>query len=1099
MRTLANLGKALTSSRMLIWGVGLSLALAVGMTLYVAALKTVEDDAEQRFQNLTRSTQYSISARVKSYSDLVRGLVALFQTTDNLSRLQFHQYVASLDLPQHFAAIEALTWAPLVTDAQRDAFVAAVRIDRSLAPQGYPKFDIKPPGRRSHYAVLTYLEPTALAQEKMGVDIAANPAIDRAMELSRDSGQVGASGQPIVVKLPTPHIGLGMRLPVYRRGMELMDAASRRAAYLGTVGIGFSVPKLVQGAIDEMAVRQVHLTLYADGSTDVEQRRLVIEKTDRLLFNDNGSMQPSVVPDGRQAEFFQSVLPIDFNGSLWKAHFRVRKADLLTVFDSYFPSIALATGFAGTMLIYGYFFMLYSSRRSAIKQRLLLDTVLNNVDARVYMKSQDRRYIYANAKVAQMMGLPVQDIIGKLDRELMPSDAADAAWADDRSVFADNVKRSGEEQYTDSEGVVHHLWTVKVPVEIDRAETAVIALSTDVTELHKLKEQADAANQAKSDFLSNMSHEIRTPMNSIIGMAHLALKAVSDPKQRDYLGKIFHSSQHLLGIINDILDFSKIEAGKMELEVADFALDTLLSNISSQLGESASRKGLELVYEVWPGLSHQLRGDPLRLEQVLLNFTNNAIKFSENGKIHIRARPVEDRDNTTLVRFEVQDEGIGMTLSQMGNLFQSFHQADTSTTRRYGGTGLGLVISKQLAELMGGTVGVDSRLGEGSTFWFTARLAKGTSFLEPSDNAVQSEVLDSIRGASILLVEDNIFSQQVGQELLEDAGAIVAVANNGKEAIDMLLRQRYDCVLMDVQMPVMDGFEATRLIRSDPRLQATLVIAMTANAGREDQRRCIEAGMDEFVTKPIAPQLLFNVLSKWMNQRARAAGPLASADAPPAVLVPDVTRTVPSAAAATGQGTMAPPVAATAPAVAAAPRAAAVPSTDGGAAANAASPVSSAAPDAVAASAVAQAAIASPAVATPAVAAIAPAAAAPAPEADDADMFDLVALGQTFGNKPDKMRKYAMLFLDSARDGMVEVDTALAKGDLTQLSELGHRIKSSARAVGAMRFGNLCLALELMRSQPDAARARQIVAQMHAMLAQLNELVAQELVALAPG
>ncbi|HJV02873.1 MAG TPA: CHASE domain-containing protein [Burkholderiaceae bacterium] len=1091
MRTLVKLGKALTSSRMLIWGVGLSLALAVGMTLYAAALKTVEDDAEQRFQNLTRSTQYSISARVKSYSDLVRGLVALFQTTDNLSRLQFHQYVASLDLPQHFPAIEALTWAPLVMDAQRDAFVAAVRADRSLEPQGYPQFDIRPPGRRAHYAVLTYLEPTALAQEKMGVDIAANPAIDRAMELSRDNGQVGASGQPIVVNQPTPHIGLGMRLPVYRRGMELTDVVSRRAAYLGTVGIGFSVPKLVQGAIDEMAVRQVHLTLYADGSTDVEQRRLVIEKTDRLLFNDNGSMQPSPLPAGHAADYFQSVLPIDFNGSLWKAHFVVRKADLLTVFDNYFPIIALATGFAGTMLIYGYFFMLYSSRRSAIKQRLLLDTVLNNVDARVYMKNQDRRYIYANAKVAQVMGLPVQDIIGKEDRELLPAAAADAAWADDRSVIADNVKRAGEEQYTDSEGMVHHLWTVKVPVEIDRAETAVIALSTDVTELHKLKEQADAANQAKSDFLSNMSHEIRTPMNSIIGMAHLALKAVSDPKQRDYLSKIFHSSQHLLGIINDILDFSKIEAGKMELEVADFALDTLLSNISSQLGESAARKGLELVYEVWPGLSHQLRGDPLRLEQVLLNFTNNAIKFSENGKIHIRARPVEDRDNTTLVRFEVQDEGIGMTLSQMDSLFQSFHQADTSTTRKYGGTGLGLVISKQLAELMGGTVGVESRLGEGSTFWFTARLAKGTSFLEPNDAAVQPDVLDSIRGASILLVEDNVFSQQVGQELLEDAGAVVTVANNGKEAIDMLLRQRFDCVLMDVQMPVMDGFEATRLIRSDPRLQATLVIAMTANAGRDDQRRCIEAGMDEFVTKPIAPQLLFNVLSKWMNQRARAAGPLASVEAPAAGLVPDVAVPVPAATATSSS---------TSTADAAAKAALAQPAATAGVAAGV---------GAVPAVPLPLAPPVAPPAAAPGMSAPAPAdginiaavarevQAAPAPEADAAEMFDLAALGQTFGNKPDKMRKYAMLFLDSARDGMVEVDAALAQGDLAQLSELGHRIKSSARAVGAMRFGNLCLALEQMRKEPDVARARQLVAQMHEMLIQLNELVAQELVVLA--
>jgi CheY-like chemotaxis protein len=427
---------------------------------------------------------------------------------------------------------------------------------------------------------------------------------------------------------------------------------------------------------------------------------------------------------------------------------------------------------------------------------------------------------------------------------------------------------------------VQHQWTVKVPVELGRSFTAVIGMSTDVTELHKLKDEADAANQAKSDFLSNMSHEIRTPMNSIIGMAHLALKSVTHPKQRDYLQKIYHSGQHLLGIINDILDFSKIEAGKMDLEVLDFTLDTLLSNISASWA-SAHAKGLELVYEIWPGLSHQLRGDPLRLEQVLLNFTSNAIKFSENGKVVIRAGRWRNatphhgalRGGRSRHRHDAGAGGAAVPVLPSGRYL------DHAPLRRHRA---GLVISKQLAELMGGGVGVDSTPGEGSTFWFTARLAKGVRFLQPSDESVQPDVLDSIRGASILLVEDNIFSQQVGQELLEDAGATVCVANNGKEAIDLLLKERFDCVLMDVQMPVMDGYEATRLIRAHPKLSATLIIAMTANAGRDDQQRCLDAGMDEFVTKPIAPKLLFNMLSKWMSQRARMASePRKPAPPPP--------------------------------------------------------------------------------------------------------------------------------------------------------------------------------------------------------------------------
>ena len=1020
---------------MLIGGVGVVLALAVGAALYAVADKMVEDDARQRFENITRSTQYSISARIKSYSDVVRGLVALFQTSDQVSRLQFHQYVRGLGVERNFPALEAVTFAPVVPDARREAFIAAVRAE------GFPQFDIKPAGRRAEYTVLNYLEPMGGLADRLGVDIATNPVIARVLETSRDSGKVGSSGQPILMQKPTPHIGLGMRLPVYRRGAVVDDVASRRAAYLGTVGIGFSVARLVQGAVDEMSQHQMHLSLYADGSGDPEHRHLVIDKSDRLLYNDNGSLVASQIAPATRDEYLESVLPIDFNGSLWKAWFTVRRTDMLSGLEQYLPWLAFAIGVIGAGMMYSYIFILYVSRRHVIGQRVLLDTVLDHVDARVYMKDQERRYIYANAKTAEAMGVRVQDIVGKLDRELMPAGAADAAWARERTVFEDKRQRTGEEQYTGRNGESRTLWTVNVPVEFDNTVAAVIGLSTDVTELHALKDKADAASQAKSDFLSNMSHEIRTPMNSIIGMAHLALKSVTHPRQRDYLNKIHHSAQHLLGIINDVLDFSKIEAGRMDLEVLDFELSALLANISNQLGDSAADKGLELVYETWPGVPQQLRGDPLRLEQVLLNFTNNAIKFSENGKVQIRVRLLDERDNAVVVRFEVEDKGIGMTALQMQQLFQSFHQADTSTTRKYGGTGLGLVISKQLAELMGGAVGVESRLGEGSTFWFTARLEKGVAALAP-DHAVQPEVLDNIRGASILLVEDNVFSQQVGQELLEDAGATVCVANNGQEALDLLQKEHFDCVLMDVQMPVMDGYEATRCIRATPQLAGTLIIAMTANAGREDQQRCLEAGMDEFLTKPIAPKQLFNVLARWMHQRAREQR---SADA----------------AIARGTGISADTVGILAAMAAAATL----------------RPLTSALHES----------------------APAPSPVPPAAGADEAEMFDVAALAQTFSSRPDKMRKYTALFLETARDSLVEIDAALAQGDMKQLSELGHRTKSAARAVGAMRFGSLCYALEQMRHGPDPERAAQIVGQLHAMLAPLGEQIELELSTFVPG
>ncbi|MYM39295.1 CHASE domain-containing protein [Duganella qianjiadongensis] len=1007
----ANASRLRPGQRGLIWLGGFVLASLIGAALYGSAASTVDANAALRFDNLARNTQYGIAARIKSYSDITRGLVSLFQTGPQISRMQFHQYVANLEIPRYFPAIEALNWAPQISDAQRAGFVAAVRADTSLDARGYPDFDIRPAGRRELYMPLTYLEPALILREKLGVDVIADPAVARVVMAARDSGQVMASGQPVMVHHPLPHIGMGIRLPVYRPGMPLADVAQRRAAYQGSVGVGFSVPRLLQGAIDEMAVRQLHLVLYADASREPELRRLELEAADHVLFNDDGSLHARRDLLGQHDQHFVTVLPIDFHGSLWKAQFFVRKDQLLTPFDRALPWVAGITGFSGTVLLYSYVLVLYSSRRRAIKQRLLLDTVLDNVDAHVYMKDVRRRFIYVNARMAEAMGMTVDQMIGKADRELMPPDVADEAWDQERLVFVDRNTRSGEVHQVDADGGAHYRWTIKAPVVIDRSVTAVIGLSTDVTELHDLKERADTANQAKSEFLSNMSHEIRTPMNSIIGMAHLALKSVSDPKQRDYLEKIFHSGRHLLGIINDILDFSKIEAGKMELEVLDFSLDALLDNVVSQLGESAAARGLALEVVVAEGMPCQLRGDPLRLEQVLLNFTSNAIKFSEQGTVQIRASLRGACEDGLEVCFEVADQGIGMTPAQLEQLFQSFHQADTSTTRRYGGTGLGLVISKQLAELMGGRVGVDSRAGAGSTFWFTARLACASSLLQQSDDMVQAEVLDSIRGSAILLVEDNVFSQQVGRELLEDAGATVCVANNGKEAIDLLLKECFDCVLMDVQMPVMDGYEATRLIRAHPKLSDTLIIAMTANAGMVDQERCLAAGMDEFISKPVAPTLLFNMLARWMRQRPAGgrAAPVPSYYALPASQ-PGLTEDV----------------------------------------------------------------LAQP-------------------------MFDLTVLAQTFGHRGDKMHKFALLFLDAARDGLGELDAALAQNDSAQLAELGHRIKSSARAVGAMRFGALCLELEQLRHQADLVLARQLVQQLHAMLAQLETLMTQELLAYSEG